>query len=195
MRSYAAKCAKHKGRGELKGQFMGRLSELGGLLHEEHFRIVVWLGDLKNHPFVTPRPQGGGQSFQEERQGLRHLLEGLDAFSQHDAFEEETLFPLIAEQCLPRTVNYLHREHAKINTTVAKLRSLVVSRLQKRGDATVCAQIMQAANDFYRELFDHLAREEDLIIQRLRSLLDPETDSRLVCEHFARPLFALRAVG
>ena len=158
---------------------MEGLSELGGLLHEEHFRIVVWLSDLINHA-ATAICQPSERCGHLDRTRLLHqLIAAVDEFRQHEAFEEGTLFPLLAHHHEPEIVNYLHKEHMTIGPVVIRLRSLAVDHLHQRWDTQLCAMFSRTANELCANLIEHLAREEEVIVRRLRSLLDHETDGLL----------------
>lgn len=165
---------------------MASLSELAGILHEEHFRIIMWVTELNNS--VTVEHARGSRHPDDESRELCRLISAIDDFFHHHAFEEDTLFPLLAAHGDTATASYFSQEHAVIEPILRRLRFIASDRLGYRGDRWHWPRFRRAVNTVYAEILGHLAREEELIVQRLRSLLDPESDRRLAHQHFAIPL-------
>lgn len=168
---------------------MSDLTELGGVLHEEHFRIVVWISELKNRVTMKASERSIVLDDAEERRELGDLLAALDDFFRHHTFEEEELFPHLSDHGEDDTANYLTREHAAIEPIIKRLQKIASERLGYGADGSYCARFRRAVNELYAEVISHLAREEEVIVQRLRRFLDPDTDRRLARQHSAAPLF------
>lgn len=162
---------------------MSGLTELGGILHEEHFRIVVWISELKNR---VSGDAGEQPVFHEEDElgAMRELIAALGDFFHHHAFEEEALFPYLSQSGSEEIVEYLREEHATIEPIIEKLQSIARERLRRRAeDHRFWPHFRRIVEQLCAEVLDHLAREEEVVIQRLRDVLDAETDRRLVREH------------
>jgi Hemerythrin HHE cation binding domain. len=166
---------------------MPELTELGGVLHEEHFRIVVWVSELKNrvmanaaHPWAAPQ--------EDDEQEICALIAALADFSHHHAFEEEALFPQLRHCDTGTTANYLADEHAAIEPIIERVQVIAGESLRGRNDPGLWTWFRRAVDDLYTEVIDHLAREEELIVQRLRDLIDTDMDRRLARQHAQRPL-------
>ena len=66
---------------------MSELTELGQILHEEHFRILVSICGLESR-VDGPAAYPLDPSRAEDRQQLRDLMVALDGVLGHHAFEE-----------------------------------------------------------------------------------------------------------
>lgn len=166
---------------------MPELTELGGALHEEHFRIVVWVSELKNRVMARAANPWIAQHEDDEEE-IRSLIAALGDFSHHHAFEEEALFPQLRHCESGTTASYLAEEHSTIEPIVERVRVIAGESLRCRGDLGLWTRFRRAVDDLYTEVIDHMAREEELIVQRLRDLLDTETDRELALQHGMRPL-------
>src|SRR5512147_2075769 len=74
---------------------MAFLTELGEVLHEEHFRILSAICGLENRVVGTEGRRPIDPSIEEEKQQRQELIIALDQIVDHNAFEEAVLFPLI----------------------------------------------------------------------------------------------------
>jgi hemerythrin-like domain-containing protein len=167
---------------------MSDLTELGGVLHEEHFRIIVWVSELKNRVTSKAGDRSIALDDAEERRELGELLVALDDVFRHHSFEEDELFPLLSHRGGKDTADYLTREHAVIEPIIKHLQAIATERLGHRADKGYWSRFRRAVNELYAEVIAHLAREEEVIVQRLRGLLDADTDRRLARQHSAAPL-------
>jgi hemerythrin-like domain-containing protein len=158
---------------------MSGLTELGQVLHEEHFRILVSICGLENrvdgpaaaHPLDPNR-------FEDEQQ-LQDLMGALDDVLGHHAFEESVIFPLIRSGGEGELAGMLAREHRAIEPMAARLRANTADILENGIDEENWQTFREAARELIDEVMRHLQKEELNIVQRMDFFLDRETDHRL----------------
>ncbi|MFO1112491.1 MAG: hemerythrin domain-containing protein [Rhodospirillales bacterium] len=164
---------------------MAALSELGQVLHEEHFRILVGICGLQNRISGADawRPLDGTNP--EDCGLLEGLLVSLDQLIVHHAFEENTVFPLIRGGGEGDLATLLWREHSVIEPRARKLRMIAQEMLGHPASAEKWAVFRDAAANLITELMWHLEKEELTVVQRLPSFLDAATDHELAVRHLS----------
>ncbi len=179
---------------------MAGLSELGQVLHEEHFRILVAICGLENRISggAAQRPLDATES--DDRTLLQGLMLSLEQLIVHHAFEENTVFPLIRSGGEGELATLLHQEHGSIEPKARRLRQLAEALVGRSADAAQWSDFRTAAADLIAELMRHLEKEELTVVQRLSTFLDAETDHQLAVEHLkeeeeARAALAVTADG
>lgn len=162
---------------------MAGLSELGQILHEEHFRILVGICGLENRisGAAAGRPLDGTDP--EDRGLLEGLLVSLDQLIVHHAFEEKTIFPLIRGGGEGELTTLLSREHGVIEPWAQKLRMIAQEMIGHPASAEKWQAFKNAAAELIAELMWHLEKEELTVVQRLPSFLDTATDHELAVRH------------
>jgi hemerythrin-like domain-containing protein len=161
---------------------MTDLTELGQLLHEEHFRILVSVCGLENRIRDKAANRPLNPAVPEDRELLEELMADLDNVLHHHVFEETVIFPLIEARGDATLAELLTEEHGIIEPMADRLRAVAAKILQ--GDVS-CAQwpeFCQAAEALIAEVLRHLQTEETEIVARLATMLDPETDHQLAVE-------------
>lgn len=154
------------------------LSELGRVLHEQHFRILVSICGLENRvtgpdaerPFDVANP--------EDRAQLQRLLSELDEIIDHNAFEEVILFPLLSDDSNEMAIHLTH-EHVAIGPKTLDLRARAAAILASGCDGDAWTAFKEHAIELVHLMMDHLQQEEASLVQRLGGMLDAETDLRL----------------
>ncbi|QNT70834.1 hemerythrin domain-containing protein [Defluviicoccus vanus] len=176
---------------------MSNLTELGQLLHEEHFRILVAVCGLENRVGGAYECQPLDAANAEDRHQLEELVAALDEVIGHHAFEETVIFPLI-RQCGKRELtNALAIEHLAIEPMAMRLRVVADAMLQSGTGAERWSEFRAAASALIAEVLQHLQKEELNIVQHLDEFLDPQMDHQLALDHLAdransrQPAFAL----
>ena len=162
---------------------MAGLSELGQILHEEHFRILVAICGLENRISGAAADRPLDAADLEDRRLLEGLLVSLDQLIVHHAFEEKTIFPLIREGGEGALAVLLSCEHGAIEPQARKLRRLTQDLIGRSANAEKWAAFRGAAADLIAELMRHLEKEELTVVQRLSSFLDAATDHELAVRH------------
>lgn len=159
---------------------MSGLTELGKVLHEEHFRILVSICGIENRitgPAAND-PLDPGRA--EDKQQLQDLVCALDDVLGHHAFEETVIFPIIRSNGGGDLTNTLAREHGVIEPMAARLRVIAAQILE--GEQGQWQEFREAAAELIAEVMRHLQKEELNIIQRMDRFLDDETDHRLAIQ-------------
>ena len=108
---------------------MSALTELGQVLHEEHFRILVSICGLENRVVGARAAHPLDPDQTEDRQQLEDLIYALDDLLGHHAFEELVLFPLIRGSGESQMTRILAHEHCAIEPMAARLRRIAVGIL------------------------------------------------------------------
>ena len=155
---------------------MSGLTELGQLLHEEHFRILVSICGLENriNGLAATDPLDTGRA--DDKQQLEDLVSALDDVLGHHAFEETVIFPIIRGKGGGELTSTLTREHGAIEPMAARLRAIAAQILEG------AVGKWEAAAQLIAEVMRHLQKEELNIVQRMECFLDGETDHRLAIQ-------------
>lgn len=164
---------------------MAGLSELGQVLHEEHFRILVAICELENRIAgeQADRPLDGSDA--EDQRLLINILAILDQVIAHHSFEETVIFPLIRDHGEADLARLLTGEHGAIEPKARLLRTLARALVGRSADADEWARFRGAASDLVGEVMRHLEKEELTVVQRLPRFLDASTDHQLALRHGA----------
>lgn len=158
---------------------MTKLTELGQVLHEEHFRILVSICGLENRVSGEMRDRPLDPTDGEDLRQLDELLASLDGVIEHHVFEETVVFPLISDGGDADLALLLMREHGAIEPMARRLRNVTLEMVDGHVGNGRWDEFCAAAHALVQEVMAHLQREELGIVQRLDTLLDPETDRRL----------------
>jgi hemerythrin-like domain-containing protein len=158
---------------------MSELTELGQILHEQHFRILVLVSGLENRI----RGDGAARPIDVHNENDRALLEELAASLagaiEHNAFEEKVLFPLLCRHGEGELAELLTQEHVTIGPIVRRVQMLASELLMNGSDPALWPEFRQAAQELVGEMLTHLQKEEMSVVQRLGFFLDAETDHAL----------------
>jgi iron-sulfur cluster repair protein YtfE (RIC family) len=172
---------------------MTGLTALGRVLHEEHFRILVWICDLQNRVTGEVGEQRPDLDNDQDKHEMDDLIGFLDQLMAHHAFEEEVVFPLLRAQNNAELANLLTDEHAVIEPTAHLLRTLALEILRQGCGNGRWRRFQKVAQELFLETIDHLEKEELILLQRLDSLLDAETDHQLALQHVSARLLPAAA--
>lgn len=160
------------------------LSELGRVLHEQHFRILVSICGLENRVTGPDAERPFDATTPEDRAQLQRLLSELDEIIDHNAFEEVILFPLLSDDSNEMAIHLTH-EHVEIGPKTLALRAQVAAFLASDCDQDAWEAFKKHAIELVHLMMDHLQQEEALLVQRLGGMLDTATDLRLARERVA----------
>lgn len=162
---------------------MGHLSELGQLLHEEHFRTLMLACDIENRVSAKASRRPIDPTNAEDRELLDRLLSGLGEIGGHNAFEENVLFPLIRNDGSAELSALLRKEHAQMAPMVQRL--MAVARDIRAGGSTdgTWREFCATGRDLVAELMFHLEKEEIVIVQQLDAYLEPSVDHALALRY------------
>lgn len=170
------------------------LSELGRVLHEQHFRILVSICGLENRVTGPEAERPFDATNPEDRAQLQRLVSELDDIIDHNAFEEVILFPLLADDSNEMAIHLTH-EHVEIGPKALDLRTLAAAFLASGCDQDAWQAFKERAIELVRLMMRHLQQEEASLVQHLGGMLDPETDLRLARERSAATISAAAAAA
>ena len=160
---------------------MDEPTKVGTLLHGEHVKTLEAMENLERflqrHSRRDP-PKPGNAETTEILQSLLGDLAG--EVDRHFSFEENRLFPLLAERGHNGIVAMLTEEHEIIRPLVRELAREAATALAGAG---FLPQGWQEFHDRASELCEretfHIQKEEMGLIGALPFLLDADTDTRL----------------
>ena len=167
---------------------MAGLTLLGEVLHEEHFRILVWMCDLQNLVASEAGQRCPNACNHQQRQELHALIGSLDEVLAHHVFEETIVFPLIRARGEGDLADLLTGEHAAIEPITKRLRVITTEILRQGPGEGPLGSVPESRQPARFEMMSHLEKEELAIVQRLDSLLDADSDHRLAFQHLAARL-------
>ena len=116
------------------------------------------------------------------------LIAGLDHVFLHHAFEEDVLFPQMCDRGETETAGYLAKDHAAIDPVAKRLQTSAMELLRYGADSERWRKFRDGVNALFSEMMSHLIMEEMLVLQRLHTLIDPDTDRCLARQLSARQL-------
>jgi hemerythrin-like domain-containing protein len=164
---------------------MARLSELGPVIHEEHFRMLVLICGLENRVIGANADCWIDPSHEQDRALLNELVVGLTDIDGHNAFEEGILFPELAAHGHANLVAQLTEEHEVIEPLARQLGAVVADILEHGGCASRGAAFRDLAAKLTKRLIPHLQKEETIVVQHLGSLLEPDVDHALTLRYMS----------
>jgi hemerythrin-like domain-containing protein len=135
---------------------MNGLTALGRALHEEHFRILVWMCDLQNRVTGEAGKRCPNLDSDQDKDELHDLIGFLDQVMAHHAFEEDVVFPLLRAQSNTELANLLSDEHAAIEPTAHLLRTLTLAILRHGPGHGRWPKFRKVAQKLFAEMIDHL---------------------------------------
>lgn len=162
---------------------MAFLSELGEVIHEEHFRMLVMVCELENRVKCVASATPVDPVDPDDRALLVKVVDGLDELLGHNAFEEAILFPAIANSGNEAFMGLIAEEHFVIEPLAARLRDLAAETLSRGTSFARWTAFRDAAVELAANLILHLETEEVTIVQRLRHLIEPQLDHELALRY------------
>jgi hemerythrin-like domain-containing protein len=167
------------------GETMTDLSELGKILHEEHFRIIMLLCDLEHRITGEAALRPIDPQCEADRGHLRELLFSLDQIVDHNTFEEIELFPIICAHGEEELAALLVDEHDAIGPLAKHLRAIALQILEVGISAQRWHDFRAVASELVSGMMFHLQKEEMTVVQKLARFLDAPADHRLAVKHLA----------
>jgi hemerythrin-like domain-containing protein len=164
---------------------MANLTELGAVMHEEHFRILVLICGLENRitGIAATRPIDPAQP--EDRLLLEELIRGLDGIVGHNDFEEAVLFPLLKGREAGDLAALLAEEHVVMGPLARRLKAVTTEIIEEGTSPLRWEEFREATRALITHQITHLQKEESAVVQQLRLLLDPDLDHELAVQHKA----------
>lgn len=162
---------------------MAFLSELGEVIHEEHFRMLVMVCELENRVKGADTVKPIDAREPEDRALLLKVITGLEELIGHNAFEETVLFPALKDSADEAVAKLVAEEHCVIEPLAQRLRALALAILTQGTTFARWSAFREAALELAANLILHLETEEVTVVQRLRQILDPDRDHDLALRY------------
>lgn len=164
---------------------MKRLSELGPVIHEEHFRMLVLMCGIENRVCGDAAQHPMDPNDEEDRALLEEVVAGLTDMVGHNAYEEAVLFPLLTDGNLggDDLSELLSEEHQVIEPMARRVRTLAAEILEQGVRGSSAQAFQEAALTLAGNLIPHIQKEEMAVVQRLGSLLTPDVDHELALSY------------
>ena len=140
---------KNRRYGKHQGNMAG-LTLLGEILHEEHFRILVSMCELQNRVTGKASDRFPDPRNDQERHELHELIGFLDQILDHDAFEEDVVFPLIRAGGESDLAGFLTGEHAAIEPITKRLRLITTKILRHGPGSSRCVEFRKVGKQLVR---------------------------------------------
>jgi len=156
------------------------LTQLGQMLHEEHQRTLSLLNSLESRILGPAANVPLSPDSDDDRRQLKTVIDVVDQdVDRHFGFEEEVLFPLLAEHGASDMTEMLMQEHELIRPLAARIKELALQALDGGLDDTAWGDFKTLGMELVeREMF-HIQKEEMGLVQGLSYFLDPDTDREL----------------
>ena len=165
---------------------MTGLSELGKILHEEHFRIIMLLCDLEHRITGSAAARPLDPRGEVDGLWLSDLLFCLDQIVDHNAFEEAELFPAICARGEGELAALLTDEHDAVGPRARRLHAITAEIIECGINARRWHEFKTEASELISEMMFHLQKEEMTVVQRLTVFLDARADHQLALKHLAQ---------
>lgn len=155
--------------------------EVNRMLHHEHRATIALLEQVERAFTHTPTPS-------PELAGLagalaQHLEQEM---TRHFDFEEQDLFPRVAEAGDGDIVALLADEHVVINERVHELLPLAHAAAANALDASGWTALRRDVPELVERLLAHIHKETMALLPLLEDLIDEETDRTLTMAYASR---------
>ena len=155
-------------------------TQVGRMLDEEH-RINLEL--LERVERAVSRPPESTPDLAALLGRFAHAME--HDIDRHFRFEEEVLFPLLAEAGDGAMAALLAEEHQAIRDVTEEMLPLVQDMAEGRGDEESWDRLRLAALELVERQVAHIQKETMALLPLLEDLLDAETDGQLALDYAA----------
>ncbi len=155
------------------------MRQVSAALHREHLESLALLERVETAVARAKTPPADGDA----RWGglLRDFRSNLAGLARHFAFEQDELFPLLAETGDPDIAAILEEEHRAILTLAARLEPLARSPVPSADWASLRA----AALELVERQISHIQKEEMSLLPILDDALDDARDGELAERYLA----------
>lgn len=155
-------------------------TQTGALLHNDHVATIQTLQNLENFLNKQTPKRVPDTADPAVRKMLNNLIVTVNGeVGRHFGFEEEHLFPLLAERGEEGIGEFLKQEHASIlplaNACADAARKGLEEGFTEAGWKQFFIDCMELVE---REIF-HIQKEEMGLLAAIAMLVDPETDGEL----------------
>lgn len=156
-------------------------------LHEDHVATLALLDRLEALLGHHRKDQPPTLTNADNAHFLKELIRAIDTeIGPHFAFEEDSVFPLLAAAGDGEMGAFLVDEHQAILPLARRLAEIAKSARDAGFDAKAWAEFHQVGGDLVERLVSHILKEDMGLLPALDDLLDEEADGRLAIEFAER---------
>lgn len=149
---------------------------LAEILHKEHQRTLVVLDQLDGW-----RDKDCPTNMSDISALLQDLIDVAQSdITDHYAFEEEHLFPILRQNGADFMTNMLSGEHTVIRPIAQAVSKLAQDALQDGFTSESWAEFQKQSFDFIAHETFHIQKEEMGLISALNSMFTPEMEAPLI---------------
>jgi iron-sulfur cluster repair protein YtfE (RIC family) len=149
-------------------------------LHDEHLATLGVLDKLEGLLARRKRSQPPAASEPASAEMIGSFLALVDQeVRAHFRFEEEQLFPLLAERGEADIGGLLSEEHAAILPVGERMATLARAARREGFSAAAWDEFHRLGVELIERLVSHVQKEEMALLPMLEDLLDAEADARL----------------
>jgi len=160
---------------------MDYLRQTSRRLHEEHLATLGAWGRLEQAIAARGRDWPPAAPDEQLERALRECAAGLaDEVSRHFEFEEQELFPRLADAGEADIAQLLAEEHETIRAAAADFATLVAAQRAGAMDVPGWQRLRTLALEVAERLTVHVQKEEMALLPMLEDLLDEDTDRDLI---------------
>jgi iron-sulfur cluster repair protein YtfE (RIC family) len=155
-------------------------TETGALLHTDHVATIQALQTLEGFLARNARKAPDAAGDEAVRKALQSLIDTLsNEVGRHFGFEEEHLFPLLAERGEAGIGEFLKQEHATILPLAEEVAATARTALAQGFTDESWRRFHAAGLELVeREIF-HIQKEEMGLLAAISMLVDPAADREL----------------
>ena len=155
-------------------------TQVGRLLDEEHRSNLELLARVEQ---AVGRAPEATPALTELLARFAHAME--HDIQRHFQFEEEQLFPRLAEAGDGAIAELMQEEHEAIREVAAEVLELVAEMRQGVVDEESWDRLRLGTLELVERQVSHIQKETMAMLPLLDDLLDPETDGQLALEYAA----------
>lgn len=174
---------------------MATASKVANILHEEHFWAIVLINALETQVSAHESEPPIDPKNPTDRRNLEELLELLESMIRHHAFEEGVLFPMIRKNGHGSVVDLFTDEHSAMGPCARRLQRITVEILDAGMTDERLETFAKTLREFSEYVMLHIQKEELVLVQKLHTLIDPETDKTLAATYREQQSVATRCAA
>jgi hemerythrin-like domain-containing protein len=152
------------------------------ILHDDHMATIALLSEVER--VVLSRKAVPVQSDQETGRFIDRLCKTLDGeISGHFDFEEDSVFPALAEYGMADLGNLLVEEHHVIRNAMNDVVASAGAARAGGFSPETWAVFRRLCGELVERLTSHIEKEERALIPEMEDALTPEIDTDLAAHH------------
>jgi iron-sulfur cluster repair protein YtfE (RIC family) len=152
------------------------------ILHDDHMATIALLSEVER--VVLSRQAPPVQSDQETGRFIDRLCKTLNGeISGHFDFEEDSVFPALAEYGMADLGDLLVEEHHAIRKTMNDVVASAGAARAGGFSPETWSAFRRLCGELVERLTSHIEKEERALIPELEDALTPEIDTELAAHH------------